>query len=155
MTPAINAAKKAKIPFTVRQYDHNPDNGSYGMEACEKLNLNPERVFKTLIVETDNQGLCVGIVPVSKQLDLKSFAKAAGAKKTKMADTQDAQRSSGYILGGISPLGQKKRLPTFLDASAMTWPTIFVSAGRRGLDMELAPADLVKLTQAKVTDIGR
>ncbi|MFH1153942.1 MAG: Cys-tRNA(Pro) deacylase [Pseudomonadota bacterium] len=155
MTPAIQAAKKAKIWFFVRQYDHDPNTGSYGQEAVEKLGLDPQRVFKTLIVDTDTAGLCVAIVPVPNQIDFKAFARAVGSKKTQMAEARDAERSTGYILGGISPLGQKKHLPTVMDISAMTHETIFISAGRRGLDMEIAPADLAALTRAVLADIGK
>lgn len=153
MTPAINAAKKAKIPYTVHQYVHDPAAGSYGKEAAEKLGLDEARVFKTLVVELDNGNLAVGIIPVSAMLSMKLMAKAAGAKKAAMADKAAVERATGYVLGGVSPLGQKKRLPTFIDSSATDFPTIFVSAGRRGLDIELKPADLAGLTSAKFAAI--
>lgn len=149
MTPAINAAKKAKIAYTLHHYDHDPASPSYGREAAEKLGLDEARVFKTLIVELDSGSLAVGIVPVSAMLSMKLLARAAGAKKAAMAEKGAVARATGYVLGGVSPLGQKKRLPTFIDLSAADLPTIFVSAGRRGLDLELKPADLATLTGAK------
>lgn len=147
MTPAITAAKKAGIPFIVREYAHDPACPSYGLEAAEKLNAAPERVFKTLVTDLGGE-LAVGIVPVNAMLDLKLLARAAGSKKATMAETALAERSTGYVLGGISPLGQKKRLRTFIDTSARDHATILVSAGRRGLEIELAPADLARLTNA-------
>ena len=153
MTPAINAAKKAKIPYTVHQYVHDPAASSYGKEAAEKLSLDEARVFKTLVVEFDNGSLAVGIIPVSAMLGMKLMAKAAGAKRAAMAEKGAVERSTGYVLGGVSPLGQKKRLPTFIDSSAADFPTIFVSAGRRGLEIELKPADLAGLTGAKFAAI--
>lgn len=145
MTPAILSAKKAGIAFTVHEYEHDPSPPSYGLEAAEKLGAAPERIFKTLIVDAGAE-LVVGIVPVESMLGLKHLAKAAGTKKAAMADTHQAERATGYVLGGISPLGQKKRLRTFIDASARNHPTIFVSAGRRGLEIELSPEDLARLT---------
>lgn len=153
MTPAINAAKKAKIPYTVHQYVHDPATGSYGKEAVEKLGLNEARVFKTLVVELDSGSLAVGIIPVSAMLGMKLLAKAAGAKRVAMAEKAAVERATGYVLGGVSPLGQKKRLPTFIDSSATNFPTIYVSAGRRGLEIELKPADLASLTGAKFAAI--
>lgn len=153
MTPAINAAKKAKIPYTVHQYVHDPTASSYGKEAAEKLGLDEARVFKTLVVELDNGSLAVAVIPVSAMLGLKQLAKAAGAKRAAMADKALVARATGYVLGGVSPLGQKKRLPTFIDSSAASFPTIFVSAGRRGLDIELKPADLAGLTGATLAAI--
>ncbi len=147
MTPAINSAKKAKIPFTVREYVHDPACAAYGLEAAEKLNIDPKRVFKTLIADLGAE-LIVAIVPVTAMLSLKLLAKAAGAKKAAMADKGAAERSTGYVLGGISPLGQKKGLRTVIDLSAQDHPTILVSAGRRGLEMELVPEDLRRLTNA-------
>ncbi|MDR2550940.1 MAG: Cys-tRNA(Pro) deacylase [Desulfobulbus sp.] len=155
MTPAINAAKKAGIPFRMHEYAHDAGSASYGEEAAHKLHLELGRVFKTLVVEIDNQQFAVGIVPVSCQLDLKLMAKALGAKKAAMAAAHDAERMTGYVLGGISPLGQKRRLATIVDASAATFATIFVSAGRRGLELELAPADLGRLTTARFVAIGK
>lgn len=155
MTPAINAAKKSKITFRVHTYDHEPGEASYGMEAARKLNLDPDRVFKTLVVSTDSGSLAVAIVPVSRQLDLKAMAQALGAKKTAMAAKPDVQRSTGYVLGGVSPLGQKRKLPTVVDSTAEPLETLFVSAGKRGIDMELSPEDLVRLTRGKYAPISR
>ncbi|MBZ0335434.1 Cys-tRNA(Pro)/Cys-tRNA(Cys) deacylase YbaK [Marinobacter sp. JH2] len=148
MTPGILAAKKAKISYTVHEYEHDPSAESYGNEAADKMGVDPNRVFKTLVVAVDGKELAVGLVPVTGMLSLKLIAKAAGAKKAGMADKQDVQRSTGYVLGGVSPLGQKKRLKTFIDATAEQYDTIFVSAGKRGLEIELAPADLAQLAGA-------
>ncbi|WP_323750049.1 Cys-tRNA(Pro) deacylase [Marinobacter sp.] len=153
MTPGILAAKKAKISYTVHEYEHDPSAESYGNEAADKIGVDPNRVFKTLVVAVDGKELAVGLVPVTSMLSLKLIAKAAGAKKAGMADKQDVQRSTGYVLGGVSPLGQKKRLKTFIDATAGQYDTIFVSAGKRGLEIELAPADLAQLTCAGFTPL--
>lgn len=153
MTPGINAAKKAKVAHRVHEYVHDPNSESYGLEAAEKLGVPAERVFKTLVVTLEGQGLGVGVVPVSCMLNMKSIAKAAGAKRAGMADRADVERTTGYVLGGVSPLGQKKRLKTFIDASAANYPTIFVSAGRRGLEIELRPDDLKALTGAKYAEL--
>jgi len=142
MTPGILAAKKAGVQFTVHEYDHDPSAPSFGMEAAEKLAVPPERVFKTLVVRLDGRELAVAVIPVNSMLSMKAAAKAAGAKKAEMAPQADVERSTGYVLGGVSPLGQKKRLRTFIDVSAEAFETIFVSAGKRGLDMEIAPGDL-------------
>lgn len=157
MTPAIKAAEKAKITFTVHEYTHDPDADSYGLEAATALGLAEQRVFKTLLVSLQggNIPLAVAIVPVNAQLDLKALAGAAGAKKATMADPKLAERVTGYVVGGISPLGQKKRLPTFMDTSASDFVTVFVSAGRRGLEIELAPKDLQSLCDASVANIRR
>jgi Cys-tRNA(Pro)/Cys-tRNA(Cys) deacylase len=154
MTPAVNQAKKAGISFRIHEYSHDPSTESYGLEAAEKLGVDPKRVFKTLVA--DAQGvLIVGIVPASSSLDLKALASAAGVKRAEMADIADAERATGYVAGGISPLGQKKRLRTILDNSAAAFATIFVSAGRRGLEIELAPADLIKLCTGQMAAIAR
>ncbi len=153
MTPAINAVKKEKIPHTVHQYSHDPNHDSFGKEAAEQLGLPEEKVFKTLVVLLDNKTLAVGIIPVSSMLSMKRLAKAAGAKKAAMAEKNKVEKSTGYILGGVSPLGQKKRLLTIVDSSAQNYSTIFVSAGRRGLDIELKPDDLVVLTAGSFADI--
>jgi len=153
MTPAINAAKKAKINFQIHEYSHDAAHESYGLEAAEKMGIATEQVFKTLVVNLDNQFLAVGIVPVSSQLSMKRIAKALGAKKAQMAEPHAVEKSTGYVLGGVSPLGQKKRLKTVIDSSAGHYPTIYVSAGRRGLEIELKLDDLVRLTQAIKTDI--
>ena len=155
MTPAINLVKKARVSFIVHEYQHEAGADSYGLEAVEKLGLNSARVFKTLIVKLDGKQLAVGIVPVAGQLDLKAIAKACKAKKAVMAEQAEAEKSTGYVLGGISPLGQKKRLPTVLDASANDFDTIHISAGRRGLEMELAPEDLLRLTGGKLVPVSK
>ncbi|MCS2609608.1 Cys-tRNA(Pro) deacylase [Halomonas dongshanensis] len=149
MTPAINTAKKAGITFKIHEYVHESGAPSYGLEAAEKLAVAPERVFKTLVVALEGKALAVAIVPVIHQLGLKQVAKAAGAKKAAMASADVVERTTGYVLGGVSPLGQKKRLPLFIDESAEALPTIYVSAGRRGLEIELAPGDLAALTQGR------
>ncbi len=148
MTPAITVLKKADCPFRVHEYEHEPNARSYGQEAALKLGLNPRQVFKTLVVQTDKQKFALGLVPVSAQLDCKAFARAIGARKVAMANAADAQRVTGYVLGGVSPLGQKKKLPTVIETSATDYATIFVSAGRRGLEIEIAPNDLAALTSA-------
>lgn len=153
MTPGINAARKAAVPHTIHEYDHDPASESYGTEAAEKTGVDPARVFKTLVVAVDGAELVVGIVPVSALLSMKQIARAAGAKKAVMADPQAVQRSTGYVLGGVSPLGQKKRLRTFIDDSALNFETIYVSAGRRGLEIELAPRDLAGLTGAALVPL--
>ncbi|UXZ53276.1 Cys-tRNA(Pro) deacylase [Halomonas sp. 7T] len=149
MTPAINSAKHAGIAFQIHEYHHDAAAASYGLEAAEKLAIAVEQVFKTLVVKLDGKQLAVGIVPVSCQLGLKQIAKAAGAKKAAMADPAEVERTTGYVLGGVSPLGQKKRLPTFIDASAQRFSTLYVSAGRRGLEIELSPSDLASLSHGR------
>lgn len=155
MTPAINLLKREKIAHIVRSYLHDTQAGSFGDEAVAKLGLDPTQVFKTLLACSEQHELLVAIVPVAGQLDLKALAQAAGCRKCEMADAEAAQRATGYLLGGISPLGQKKRLRTFIDASAQTLPTLHVSAGRRGLEVELAPTDLARLTGAIFAAIRR
>jgi Cys-tRNA(Pro)/Cys-tRNA(Cys) deacylase len=149
-TPAIAATERAGIRFALHEYEHDPKAESYGLEAAEILALDPARVFKTLIVDRDG-ALEVAVVPVASQLDLK----ALGGKRTAMADKTRAERATGYVLGGISPLGQRKALPTTIDASALAHETVYVSAGRRGLEIELAPDDLVRLTQAQIKPIAK
>lgn len=139
-TPGIVAAEKAGITFSVHEYAHDPKAPSYGLEAAEKLGVAPARVFKTLVADVDGTHT-VAIVPVEAELDLKALGKRAS-----MATPADAERITGYVTGGISPLGQRKRLPTVLDESALAFDTIHVSAGRRGLEIELTPADLLALT---------
>ena len=146
-TPAIVAAERAGVAFTVHEYDHDPKAASYGLEAAEKLGLDAARVFKTLVADVDG-ALTVAVVPVAAQLDLKALGKRAS-----MAETKLAERTTGYVTGGISPLGQRKRLPTLLDESAFSFETIHVSAGRRGLEIELAPADLLALTGGRAAAI--
>ena len=153
-TPATVALTRAGVPFEARGYEHDPAASSYGLEAADALGVPPERVFKTLLVQGE-AGLAVGIVPVDRQLDLKAVAAALGAKKVAMADPAAAERSTGYVVGGISPIGQKRALPTVLDASALAHATVLVSGGRRGLDLELAPADLVAVTRATTAPIAR
>lgn len=154
MTPAINAAKKAGIAYNIHEYQHDPAASSYGKEAAEALQVEAEQIFKTLLIACSaTKQLVVAIIPVSHQLNLKSVAKVFSFKKVTMADPAKAEASTGYILGGISPLGQKKRLPCVIDASVSGFKTVFVSAGRRGLEIELSPQDLIKMTQAKVAEI--
>ena len=155
MTPASKLLDKAGVVYTLHQYIHDPQAASYGSEAADKLGLDPRQVFKTLLTATETGELLVAVVPVGGTLDLKLLAKAARVKKVTMADPAAAQRSTGYLLGGISPLGQKKALRTFIDESAGNWPKVFVSGGRRGLEIELAPQDLVKHTRATLAAIGR
>jgi Cys-tRNA(Pro)/Cys-tRNA(Cys) deacylase len=154
MTPGINAAKKAGFQFRIHEYSHDPSAASYGLEAAEKMGVAAERVFKTLIVQLETRELVVGVVPVNALLNMKRLAKAAGAKKADMAPAADVQRSSGYVLGGVSPLGQKKALRTFIDASAQQFETVYVSAGRRGLEIELAASDLAALTRASFAELA-
>ncbi|MFP8887928.1 Cys-tRNA(Pro) deacylase [Streptomyces mangrovi] len=153
-TPATVAATRAGVDFTLHSYEHDPAVASYGEEAAEALGLDPEQVFKTLVADVDGT-LTVAVVPVSGSLDLKALAAAAGGKRAAMADPAAAERATGYVRGGISPLGQRRALPTVVDASAEGRPTVCVSAGRRGLEIELAPADLVKLTGAVTAPIAR
>lgn len=149
MTPAINLAKQHKIVYQLHQYQHDPNAASYGLEAADKLGCNASQVYKTLIAELDKNQLVVAVLPVNKQLNLKLLAKAAGAKKAEMAKPDAAQRATGYLLGGVSPLGQKKRLKSYICQTAQQHQTLFVSAGKRGLEIELQPQDLQQLTQAK------
>jgi Cys-tRNA(Pro)/Cys-tRNA(Cys) deacylase len=153
MTPGILVAKKAKISYTIHEYAHNPATESYGSEAAEKMGVPEARVFKTLVVNLDNRELVVGVIPVSSMLSMKLIAKAAGAKKANMAAAADVERSTGYVLGGVSPLGQKKRIKTFIDASAEHFSSVYVSAGRRGLEIELHPNDLKNLTNGIFAEI--
>ena len=155
MTPALDLLKKVRAEHRIYSYEHDPKAASYGLEAAEKLNLDPKRVFKTLLASSEKGELLVAVVPVVGTLDLKALASAAKVKKCEMADVAVAQRSTGYLVGGISPLGQKKRLRTFIDQSANAHETIHVSAGRRGLEVELAAAVLAEHTQGTFADIGR
>lgn len=147
MTPAIKAADRASIHYAIKQYQHDPDTDTWGMEAAEKLGVEPGRVFKTLVVSLDGNELIVGMVPVNAMLSLKALARAADGKKCTMADRQTVERSTGYVLGGVSALGQKKPLRTFIDASAQGLETLLISAGRRGLEIELTPAALETVTK--------
>ncbi|MET7987555.1 MULTISPECIES: Cys-tRNA(Pro) deacylase [unclassified Streptomyces] len=153
-TPATVALTGAGVPFTVHAYEHDPAHPSYGEEAAEAMGVSPERVFKTLVADVDG-ALVVAVVPVAGSLDLKALATAVGGKRAVMADPAAAERTTGYVRGGISPLGQRKKLRTVLDASASGHATICVSAGRRGLEVELSPADLAKLTEAVSAPVGR
>ena len=153
MTPAIELARKHRINHRVHEYAHDPSSESYGAEAAEKLAVPEPRVFKTLVVMLDNKELAVGVIPVSSMLSMKLIAKAAGAKKAVMAAASDVERSTGYVLGGVSPLGQRKRLKTIIDVSAADHATIYVSAGRRGLEIELSLLDLKTLLNAVVVGI--
>ncbi|MFD7698652.1 Cys-tRNA(Pro) deacylase [Streptomyces caelestis] len=153
-TPATVALTAAGVPFTVHSYEHDPSHPSYGEEAAEAMGVSPDRVFKTLVADVDG-ALTVAVVPVAGQLDLKALAAAAGGKRAAMADPALAERTTGYVRGGISPLGQRKKLPTVVDESATLHETICVSAGRRGLEVELSPDDLTTLTSATLAPIGR
>lgn len=157
-TPAIAALIRAGVAYAEHAYEHDPAASSYGGKAAEVMGVEPARVFKTLLAQTDrreNHGLVVAIVPVSGHLDLKALAAAVGTKKATMADPALAERTTGYVVGGISPIGQKRALTTVLDASALEHETIYVSGGRRGLDLALAPADLIAVTGAVTAVIGR
>ncbi len=153
-TPATVALTRAGVAFTAHAYEHDPAAASYGREAAEVLGLDPERVYKTLFASVDG-ALVVGIVPVAGQLDLKAVASAVGGKKATMADPAAAERASGYVVGGISPIGQRRAHPTVLDASARAHETIYVSGGKRGLDLEITPDDLVRVTHATTAAIRR
>jgi Cys-tRNA(Pro)/Cys-tRNA(Cys) deacylase len=153
-TPATVALTAAGIPFVAHSYDHDPANTNFGLEAAEALGLEPDRVFKTLMASVDGS-LVVGVVPVTGKLDLKALAAAVGGRKAEMADPRVAERRTGYVVGGISPVGQKNPHATVLDETAELYDTVFVSGGRRGLDLELAPADLVRVTVAVVAAIAR
>jgi Cys-tRNA(Pro)/Cys-tRNA(Cys) deacylase len=157
MTPAMREARAAGVVIEAHEYRHDPGNSNYGLEAAEALGLDPGRVFKTLLVilNGDQCRLAVAVVPVTGQLDLKAMAAACGVKRVEMADPAHAERVTGYVVGGISPLGQKRRLPTVLDATLENFETVFVSGGRRGLDIEIAPADLVRLCKASTAMIGK
>jgi Cys-tRNA(Pro)/Cys-tRNA(Cys) deacylase len=152
-TSATIALERAKIPFTLHEYAHDPRHDSYGLEASEALGVPPERVFKTLVAAVDG-ALAVGVVPAGRQLDLKALATAVGGKRAIMADVAAAERATGYVAGGISPVGQKRRLPVVIDTSALELATMFCSAGRRGLEIEIVPADLVRAAGAKTAPIA-
>lgn len=153
MTPAINLAKKLKISFKTHEYHHDANSDSYGLEAADKLQVEPKLVFKTLVVQDEHDKLAVAIIPVAHLLNLKKIAKAIGSKKAQMADPKLVERTTGYVLGGVSPLGQKKRLPTFIDISAKTLATMYCSGGRRGLEIELSPQDLASTLNATFVDL--
>lgn len=159
MTPAINLAKKLKLNYEVHEYAHDSQAASYGLEAAQKLGVAAEQVFKTLVITTDTDKLAVAILPVEHSLSFKKMAKALSlstllsCKKVQMADPKVVERSSGYVLGGVSPLGQKKILPTIIDSSAQNYSTIYVSAGRRGLEIELSARSLAETLNAVFVDI--
>lgn len=153
MTPAINLLKKAGISHRIHQYQHDADATSFGLEAAEKLNIPQQQVFKTLVVELDNGALSVAVLPVSAKLSMKQMAKACEAKKAVMADQAKVERATGYVLGGVSPLAQKKRLTTVIDTTAQQFQTIYISAGRRGLEIELAPEELATVLNAGFADL--
>ncbi|MFB9314904.1 Cys-tRNA(Pro) deacylase [Nocardioides plantarum] len=153
-TPATVALTRAGVEFTIREYTHDPRVTSYGLEAAEALGVEPERVLKTLLADVDGR-LVVGVVPVTGQLDLKALARAVGGRRAQMADPAAAERATGYVVGGISPVGQRRPHPTVVDASALEHPTVLVSGGRRGLDVELSPADLVAVTGATTAPVAR
>lgn len=155
-TPATVALTRAKVAHTVHTYAHDPANTNFGAEAVTALGLDPARTFKTLITTAGGpSALVCAVVPVASQLDLRALANVHGVKSLGLANPTDAERSTGYVVGGISPLGQKRRLPTYVDQSASDYPTIFFSGGRRGLEIELAPADLVALTGGALAPIAR
>ena len=153
-TPATVALARAGVEFTLHPYEHDPRAESYGLEAATALGVDPARVLKTLVVAADG-ALAVGVVPVSGTLDLKAMARALGTARATMADVAAAERATGYVAGGISPLGQRRALRTVVDVSALDHDTVLVSGGRRGLDLEMAPADLVAITSAITAQIGR
>lgn len=153
MTPAIDIAKQQNIAYTIHEYQHDPKTSSFGEEASVKLGVAAEQVFKTLVTETPDGELIVGVLPVSSQLNLKRFARAVSVKKIHLANKEKVQRATGYVTGGVSPIGQKKLLRTVIDSSAQGFSTIYVSAGRRGLEIELSPSDLGRLCMASYADI--
>ncbi len=155
MTPGVNLAKKYRISHKVHVYAHDASNESYGMEAADKLGVPDAQVFKTLVVSLNSGELVVGVLPVSSMLSMKLIAKVAGGKRAEMAIPSEVERSTGYVLGGVSPLGQKKRLKTIIDSSAKDLSTVYVSAGRRGLEIELSPGDLRWLVNGVFAEIRR
>jgi Cys-tRNA(Pro)/Cys-tRNA(Cys) deacylase len=153
-TPATLALERAGVPFVPHVYEHHETATNFGEEAAAALGLREEQVFKTLVVSVDG-ALAVAIVPVANRLDLKAIAAAVGGKKASLADPALAEKRTGYVVGGISPVGQRSKIPTVLDASASEYATIFVSGGRRGFDIEIAPADLLRVTEATTAAIAR
>ncbi|MGI9005119.1 MAG: Cys-tRNA(Pro) deacylase [Streptosporangiaceae bacterium] len=153
-TRATQELTRLSIPHTVHPYQHQDPAGGYGPEAAAALGVPPEQVFKTLVASVDGQ-LTVAVVPVAGQLSLKALAEAAGGKRAEMAKPEEAARATGYVVGGISPIAQRRRLPVLVDATALDWPTVYCSAGQRGLQVQLAPADLVRATGAVVAPLAR
>lgn len=151
-TPAVRALARAGVSFTEHPYDHDPTHPSFGLEAAEALGLDPSTVFKTLLADVDGR-LVVAVLPVTSSLSLKALAAAVGAKRASLAAPADAERATGYVVGGISPLGGRKALPTVVDSSAQRLATMYVSGGRRGFDVGLAPADLIRLTRAVTAEV--
>ena len=154
-TPAVEAAERAGVQYRVHRYVHASDRNEYGIEAVAALGLDAVRVFKTLVITLADGRYAVGVVPVAAMLDIKAVASALGAKHAELAPERDAERVTGYVLGGISPLGQKRALPTVIDTSALSFDTVFVSGGQRGLEIELAPQDLVTIAHATTADVAR
>ena len=155
MTPAIQMLKRSGVSFRQHQYDHDPSWGAYGEEAAAKMGVDPQRVFKTLVAQLDGTTLVVAIIPVTQMLDLKGLAKHCSAKKAKMGEKSLVEKTTGYVAGGVSPLGQKKTLKTIIDESGRGFETIYVSGGKRGLDIELNPEDLAQLTRADFARISK
>ncbi|MFT5563015.1 MAG: Cys-tRNA(Pro)/Cys-tRNA(Cys) deacylase [Candidatus Azotimanducaceae bacterium] len=154
MTPAVTALDKANLPFSIHEYQHDAGNTHYGDEAAEKLGIASSRIFKTLVIELDNGNLATAILPINMTLNLKAAAKSLKAKKAQMAKPEQVERSSGYLLGGVSPIGQKKVIATVIDSSALEYTTIFVSGGKRGLEIELEPRHLCQVTHAHYESLG-
>ncbi len=154
MTPAVQQLKKQAVDFKLHRYKHDANESNYGKEAVEKLKVNINQVFKTLVIQTEDNKLAVAIIPVNQQLNLKAAAKALNSKKVQMASAQQVEKSTGYVLGGVSPIGQKKTLVTLLDNRALNFTTLFISGGKRGLEIEMAPQDLLKVTQAEIVSLA-
>ena len=154
MTPAINELKKNKIDFSIHKYKHDPKIDNYGLEAAEKLNIDANRVYKTLLAQLNTKELVVAIIPVNKSLNLKSLASYFEAKSASMADKDEAQKVTGYLLGGISAFGQKKRLRTIVDATSKEFETIYISGGKRGLDLQIKPSDIIKVLNSNYCEVS-
>lgn len=155
MTPAILLIRKSGVAHSILEYAHDPSVASYGQEAVDALGLDAATVFKTLVADVEGVGLVCAVIPVTNMLDLKALADAVRGRKARMADATAAERATGYVLGGISPLGQKKALPVVVDVIALEWPTVYVSAGRRGVELALAPRDLITLARARTGRIKK
>lgn len=154
-TPATRRLDAMGMRWIGHAYEHDPRNRNFGMEAAEALSLDPRRVFKTLVVSVDGRGLSVAVIPVAEMLDLRQFAQSVGGKHADLADVAAAERATGYVHGGISPIGQRRTLPTVIDSSALDWPSIYVSGGRRGFDIEISPQDLLVATEGSAAGIVR